>query len=69
MPLSRKPQHVPKPPSDTWYYEMRGGIELHHDVKNTFGEFEKHITILIPWRKIKATIRRYRVGRMKVVKR
>ena len=68
MPLSRKPQNMKGEP-DAWYYEKRGGIEVHVDVRDTFGMFEKHLQIKIPWKKLKATMRRYHVERLKVVKR
>ena len=48
--LSYAPLQVDK---DTWYYEKRSGIDVHHN------EGGIHVSFIIPIRKLKATLRRH----------
>lgn len=41
-----------------WWYEEMKGIELHIDTENIINNREGHVTILIPWCQIRASLER-----------
>lgn len=53
--LSNKPQDIDK---GNWYYEEPCGIDVVHEVYDT-GEYIRTDHILIPWRKLAVTMKRY----------
>jgi hypothetical protein len=53
---SLEPQGVD---DDTWYYEDKRGIDVVHRVKFPNGTTEI-IRLVIPWRKLEATMKRHR---------
>jgi hypothetical protein len=64
--LSNNPQEIDK---YNWYYEGDKGIELIHEVRKqsrdfvtgkvTLGDYIRTDHIIIPWRKLKATMKRF----------
>ncbi len=52
--LSREPQNVDE---YNWYYEGSSGIEIVHKTLDGYG-FPKNDHIIIPWRKLKASLKR-----------
>lgn len=54
--ISLEPQTVA---GSTWYYETRGGLQVVHEVRRQ-GMFVQTDQVLIPWRMILASVRRYR---------
>ena len=57
MKLSNKPQTID---GNNWYYEEARNIELIHRVYDGNGAFLFTDHIKIPWRKVFASVRRYR---------
>ena len=60
MALSRSPQSIRE---DVWYYEEKGGLTfvVAYTIANTsfaVGRDQKQIQFTVPWRKIKASVRR-----------
>lgn len=59
--LSNNPQNITP---ELWYYEENAGINIVHDIIHE----SKHLRtdqIIIPWRKLKATMHRYNRSRQK----
>ena len=42
----------------SWYYEYPSRIDLIHEVRDADGRYLKTVTIRIPWRKLKASLKR-----------
>ena len=55
MGLSRKPQDLKE---DWWYYEVPKGIEIYHEIKTISEGYIKTDSILIPWDKIRKSLKR-----------
>jgi hypothetical protein len=65
MSLSNKPQTIDE---SSWYYEEKKGIEIVHEIKNKDGSYLRTDFILIPWRKLKESLRRKRVYDLSILK-
>lgn len=60
-PLSLSPQDIN---DDLWYYEERGGIDLHVwvEMPKAMSRGERHhVNVRIPWRKLVASVKRKRL--------
>ena len=41
-----------------WYYEENGGIYLYHSIKGATGQIIDVDCVIIPWRKLSASLKR-----------
>jgi hypothetical protein len=49
--LDRRPHNVA---TDVWYYEMRGGLEIHWNPPKD----GSYLVCIIPWKSVRASLRR-----------
>jgi len=54
--LSRNPQNITP---NFWYYEEPEGLMIVHRIENNEGEYIRTDQILIPWREILNSVKRY----------
>ena len=53
--ISLDPNHINQ---DTWYYEGKRGIEVVNRVQDGDGNYLATSTAMVPWKKIRASMRR-----------
>lgn len=57
MKLSPKPYKINK---GAWCYEDKRGIEIIHEIRGEDGGYIRTDHLLIPWKKILSSVRRYK---------
>lgn len=58
----RKRAHSAEPQTidlSTWYFETRRGLEFVHEVRSPEGAFLHSYQFLVPWRKVRASLKRH----------